>query len=971
MFLSPNHRLALYAARKYHKKVYPFAGWVEGLWQMLKDQNNDSEINKTKKTSETNEINETRDTQPQPFQTIPKLLNSLEQVTLFEEIINHSTTLDYPLLRREATAKLAKEAWDLCLQWELSYQTLKSYAHTEDHHAYLQWSKAYQEKCQKNNWLNTADLLNYVGEAIKNNSLILPEKITCLGFMEWTPQQTRLLKLCEDKGCRIEMQSLLEAAPLDISRIAFANEEEELKLALCYAKSWLIKNSKAQIGIIIPDLEQKRFAVLRILEEVCHPKEYNVAAPIPLAQYPMIDAALMGLGLMQAEIPFEDLSKIFRLAFLGGTPEEMCLTAQLEIQLRSLVRGKHILSEYVIFLESILKRCPKLQACSIVAKLKNCLALKPAFFGKKTPEAWKNLLVEFLACLGWPGTRILNEEEKALKQHWETLLDDYCNMEAVLSQHSYAEALKQLRRLASNRQFLPQSHQSSIDAPIQVLGLLEGLGFPFDFLWVVGLYRDAWPKEPAANPFIPLVLQTMHQLPRSSATRELEVAERMTQELSCGGNKVIFSYPKVVAEQATCISPLITHFPEITVEEILGVGSTIAINMENEAPQIIKADIHTEKIYQQNQKGGETEDHQDFLEQDVQTDQNIQKFEWGPASPENESAVGGTKILALQAVCPFRAFAEIRLKAEPLINPAIGLTAAERGEIIHQVLVIFWQALKNQAALLALTDEQRHHRIEQAIHIVFEQKRKSHASFFSSSSFTERYLELERNRILDLVQRFLVLEASRPPFEVLAHEVPEELILGGIRLKLRIDRIDKLENGDELLIDYKTGQVQVSEWFGERPLAPQLPLYCIARKQKASAVAFAIIKPDEVRYRGLRVDHEEDIEIIIGTGVEDEIEDGTGSRAATINRTGKNEIGNATGNGTKILGIDTATKMKRYGAEETWELQKSVWENHLEKLAQEFKEGKAVVTPLKGEQSCRSCHLKSLCRVGFPLSREL
>lgn len=1064
---------------------------MDGLWQRLEQRLEQTVGQRLEQSAE-------------PLTSpLPKLLTAIEQISIFEEIITHSP-LEYPLLRREATAKLAVEAWTLCRQWDLSYQA--DPVMTEDNHTYLQWESVYREKCKQENWIDEAVILDYLGAALQqkiltfpskftlSSKVTLPSKIACFGFEEWTPQQKRFLGLCEAQGVQIEMHSLLKKSnkleewneavglhglnelaklseavelhglnkltkwneavglewresnkltqwneaielhgtneltkwnetvelewqesnkstkwsesgeredlnktgegdglnktgekddlnkTIEVTQLGFSNEEEELTVALQSARAWSNKNPRACIGVIIPNLEQKRFAVLRLLGSICSPKDYNIAAPISLAQYPMIDAALLALNLMSEDIPFEQFSKLLRLVFFAVDADEMCQAAELEIQLRNLVRPQHSLEEYVFFLKSIQSRFPKLMACSLISRLKKCLELRSRFFGKQSAEHWQTVCIDLLNCLGWPGTRNLNEEELALKKHWDELLIEYSQLGQVLSDHHYSEALKQMRRLAIHKQFLAQSHphHCSIDAPIQVLGLLEGLGFPFDYLWVLGLHRDAWPKEPAPNPFIPLSLQIAHHMPRSSAARELEVAERMTQQLSCAAKKVVFSYPAVVLEQPTSMSPLIANFPEVSDREIHDLRSQYRTQFESQSQML--GDQVQDQVQDQimeSQAQIQTTDKNQKLENPSQI------MDIGPPLVEHEYVRGGTNILKLQAICPFRAFAEIRLKVTALKNPSLGLTPAERGEILHQILMIFWRGLKDQAALLALTEEQRQDRIEEAMNQVFAKwktfsrpsrsSRSSRSSSSSShhnhhdhhssprsashfspcfssihSSFTERYLSLEQNRMLILVQRFLSLEESRPPFEVLAHEVSQELILGGIHFKLRIDRIDKLENGDELLIDYKTGQVQVSEWFGTRPLAPQLPLYCIARKTKASAVAFAIIRPDEVRYKGLRSDE-----------IPGERSDHCKTAVKDFPEISEiSEIPEILG----IPGIEISAKLKRYGAEESWTRQNLAWEQDLEALALEFKRGEALVNPLKGEQSCRSCHLNSLCR---------
>src|ERR1700747_974209 len=55
----------------------------------------------------------------------------------------------------------------------------------------------------------------------------------------------------------------------------------------------------------------------------------------------------------------------------------------------------------------------------------------------------------------------------------------------------------------------------------------------------------------------------------------------------------------------------------------------------------------------------------------------------------------------------------------------------------------------------------------------------------------------------------------------------DNVSVGGLKLRLRADRIDLLENGQRLLLDYKSGEVSVKDWEGERPDEPQRPLYAI------------------------------------------------------------------------------------------------------------------------------------------------
>src|SRR6185437_10783559 len=82
---------------------------------------------------------------------------------------------------------------------------------------------------------------------------------------------------------------------------------------------------------------------------------------------------------------------------------------------------------------------------------------------------------------------------------------------------------------------------------------------------------------------------------------------------------------------------------------------------------------------------------------------------------------GGTRLLELQARCPFRAFAEMRLGAAALPEPKPGVAAPLRGRILHRALELLWQGLSGRAALEALSEEERERRVEHSARRALEE----------------------------------------------------------------------------------------------------------------------------------------------------------------------------------------------------------------------------------------------------------
>jgi ATP-dependent helicase/DNAse subunit B len=159
------------------------------------------------------------------------------------------------------------------------------------------------------------------------------------------------------------------------------------------------------------------------------------------------------------------------------------------------------------------------------------------------------------------------------------------------------------------------------------------------------------------------------------------------------------------------------------------------------------------------------------------------------------------------------------------------------------------------------------------------------------------------------------IELQRAPFTVVGLEEDIEMELEGLALKLRADRIDTLEDGRQIVIDYKSGRPFTPDWESERPGEPQLPLYTLSNKRQTAGALLAFINGRETRFSGL---------------VE--------------------EKSLVPGNNSLLYKGD-------------WDALLAQWKTSLHALAAEVMQGYVAIDPVDPARSCRYCGLQSLCRI--------
>jgi ATP-dependent helicase/nuclease subunit B len=290
-----------------------------------------------------------------------------------------------------------------------------------------------------------------------------------------------------------------------------------------------------------------------------------------------------------------------------------------------------------------------------------------------------------------------------------------------------------------------------------------------------------------------------------------------------------------------------------------------------------------------------------------------------PSLAPGANAPGGTGIVAAQSDCPFKAVARHRLGAAPWPSAPAGLSPPERGMLLHATMAAFWNILRNQTTLAALDSSARHRHIEAAVAVALAQLPPARWRVLPAVVRAG-----EAQRIATLLDAWLTVELRRPSFSVMGTEISTSLELEQMRFRLRIDRVDALEDGGSVIVDYKSGPSErPTAWFDERPRASQLGMYALAQRAAQPdtplrAIAFAQFKPEDIAAIGLAAD----------SGAWPDL-----------------------------------TELSKFGRFRKWRDMESWWRMQLGALAREIAGGWAAVTPRKSPSPCRQCKLQSLCRI--------
>lgn len=817
----------------------------------------------------------------------PYLLSREQEQALWEDIIL-STSTEHRFPDLKGISRTSAEAWEIMVRYKLPWKEIE-YSKDIEIRSFSRWAGLFSRKCLEQGFLTNSELTGFMTQVLEKALITPPETLILAGFLEFDPAQDDFLAIMAKSNARICF--LNNGLPEGQAAKADFNEfKEEVSAAARWSLNLVQNNPEARVGIAVPGLGTHRSMLIRIFDHVFHPETilnfeepekriFNVSLGRPLGDYSLVRSALVFLDfIIQEKWNIRDLGIILGSPFIAGGREEFPSRAALEEKIR---HGNQPWRPAAMVLEIAARQGESCYCPALFHKLGQAREIVFSQEKLQSPSRWAALFAKLLETAGWPDARELNSFEYQTFQAFKEELSSLYRLEAVLGKITYSKALETLSSLLKSRVFQPESAQ----APVQILGLFEMAGLDFDHLWVMNLTSDVLPCPCKPNPLLPLDLQRKHLTPGSSPGRELDLAVKIMNSLLSSSKEIIFSYSTHEDDRELMESPLLkdifpVDFQSIEQNQYLNIVELVSRNSELTA---------------------------------LSDDYGL---------PFEESWLsGGARAFQDQALCPFKGYAAHRLNAKAPEEPVFALTPIDRGNLVHKALMLVWQELGSLEELKEMIHQKSLDSLLDGIVLLTVQEFKSTGHVL----FTQEFMELEIIRLKSIILRWLEKELERLDFHISALEKTEYFSINGIKIKTRMDRVDRLENGSMVIIDYKTGSFidnVENMWTKDRIIEPQLPIYARIVGEKASGMILAQVNPRAFKFHGL----------ISGNEISFK-----GNRLKTpqdLDLSGMKEI------------LDQ-------------------WFFKLETISQEIKQGLATADPFPqpNDKTCRYCDFMPLCRI--------
>jgi exodeoxyribonuclease-5 len=734
----------------------------------------------------------------------PATANHQQQLELWEAAIATDEEIADPN-QVVALARLAHSAERQLRQWDVF---VAEAAANDQFRKFLRWRGRFYAAMAERGFATAEQQIVALTKRLSDPGLFtLPVKLTLFGFLELTRIEEALLRQLGLNGVEIiqlPLEGLHKTSTGTLHR--FTDFAAELTAAAQFAGDSLEQGAE-QVALVINDIERVGNQVKHVLERYFHPDQiaadsdisaalFHIPSGESLAAQQVVAEALMLLDLSLSSPQRRwPAAKMSRFLLSPYTHG----STQEHLARAGLELHMRRTQTFELSLADIGRWLQMNQHKSQAPVLEQLLSGLGSAGSDLSPAE------QMMACLKYWGWGESVQHSPQIRRCVQRVLKQIEKL-AFLQPQNSADALRLLKTLCRDSRII--THGGELSA-IQVLSPEAAIGRRFDAVRVLNMRQDNWPAKPVQNGLIPPV--TWPLLSRATIEDQFEHARRVTALLKTLASEISFSWTD--SENGVEVSPSAL---------LVDLGVPVATEIE-------PAGFWQRALAPR----------PDMLEERVQEP----GLPLDPAA--NAHLPGGSGLFADQAAAPMAAYCRRRLGAQWWEMPGPFVDAAFRGQVIHKALEILYSGMVETALL---PDNAQ---IPAAIAAALDQYR-------ARQKMTAAAYSAEKIRLQLLLAEWLQLDQQRPEFVPLSLECRESIQLQGFEISMRIDRIDVLEDGRLLLIDYKSGNTQTNGWCDDRLSNPQLPLYAMLFEQHGgqavSGVSFAGVRLNGCTYEGIGAD---------------------------------------------------------------------------------------------------------------------
>ncbi len=383
---------------------------------------------------------------------------------------------------------------------------------------------------------------------------------------------------------------------------------------------------------------------------------------------------------------------------------------------------------------------------------------------------------------------------------------------------------------------------------VQILGLEESLGMPWKEIYLGGLVDGAFPRRMPQNIFLPEAV--LERLGVGTLERTRLNAAHHFYRLLLSADSVTLTWPESEGDRPLIPSSFLDELTPLKAAGLInrdagktsGIQFSLNIEDSRSIPELAKAIS----------AAGQVDGIDALLHAEIEGLAGIRSAlsqnpaQAAPAAPPLIKREFWVTELDAYLNCPYDYFVSRILGLEPLEEVTEDLSASDRGSKVHGILKNFYETFGRTAVTRENRDEAM-----AVLRRLADQSFGREADTFRNRREKGLFLSVMAERFLDAEIGFWKQGMKPAYLEQKIERIPLMLSTGQeIELSGKIDRIDADENGNFIVVDYKTGKYPLPKKGIDQDIF-QLPVYAVMARQALSGKDPALTRPIGLAYYDL------------------------------------------------------------------------------------------------------------------------